>query len=218
LFLAKQEGYTLYALTFDYGQVHKRELQNVKKIGEAAGVKNHVLFTVDLHRFGGSSLVDKNITIPKNKRLDEIGNQIPPTYVPARNTVFLSLALAYAETIPAEAIFIGAHATDYSGYPDCRPEYFDAYQKMANQATRAAVEGHPIQIKTPILSLSKAEIIKKGVEVNAPLHLTWSCYQGGKKACGQCDSCLLRLKGFQDMGTPDPIQYHRYPSWYMVKK
>ena len=217
LFLAKKEGYELYALSFDYGQVHKKELICVKKIADAAGVKDHFVFKVDLHRFGGSSLLDRSVPMPKDQQILDIGKHIPSTYVPARNTIFLSLALGYAETLDADAIFIGAHSMDYSGYPDCRPEYFQAYQEMANQATRRGVEGRPIQIITPILHFTKTEIIKKGIETKAPLKLTWSCYHGGKKACGRCDSCQLRLKGFQEAGVPDPVAYEQYPSWYTLR-
>jgi len=217
--VAKQEGYTLYAISFDYGQLHKRELASAKSIAEAAGVKDHIIFTVDLQRFGGSSLLDQKQPVPQNRSFQEIGKKgIPSTYVPARNTIFLSLALAWAETLDADAIFIGAHATDSSGYPDCRPEYIQAYQAMSNQATRRGVEGKPILIQAPLLQFTKTEIIKKGVGLKAPLGLTWSCYQGGRTACGRCDSCLLRLKGFQDIGIPDPLPYSTYPPWYTQKK
>lgn len=214
-FIAQKEGYDLYAMSFDYGQLHKRELTCAKKIAKAVGARDHMVFFVDLKRFGGSSLLDKSFTFPQDQEVGDIGKKgIPSTYVPARNTVFLSLALGYAEAINAEAIFIGAHAMDYSGYPDCRPEYFQAFQTLANLATRRGVEGTPITIKTPILNLSKADIIKKGVELKAPFEDTWSCYQGDRKACGRCDSCLLRLKGFHEAGVEDPLRYEHYPSWY----
>jgi len=153
----------------------------------------------------------------KNQSLEEIGKKIPSTYVPARNTIFLSIALAYAETLDADAIFIGVTATDYSGYPDCRPEYINAFQDMITVATKKGVEGKTIEIKTPLLRMSKAKIIKKGLELNTPFEKTWSCYMGGKKACGVCDSCLLRLKGFKEAGTEDPIKYKSLPKWYQKK-
>ena len=143
-----------------------------------------------------------------------LGKSIPSTYVPARNTIFLSIGLAYAETIEAEALYIGVTATDYSGYPDCRPEYIEAYQKMANLATRKGIEGYPITINAPLLYLSKAEIIKKGTELNIPFEITWSCYQGGIKSCGKCESCLLRMKGFKEAGVKDPLSYESLPDWY----
>ncbi len=215
-FLAKKEGYDeLHAISFDYGQLHKQELSCAKKIARAVGATNHILFFVDLKRFGGSSLLDKTFVFPQDRKISEIGKgKIPSTYVPARNTVFLSLALGYAEVLDADAIFLGTHAMDYSGYPDCRPEYLQAFQAMANLATRRGVEGRPILIKAPILHLTKAEIIKKGIELGVPFEYTWSCYQGKRKACGRCDSCLLRLKGFQEAGLDDPISYEQYPNWY----
>ena len=214
--VAKNDGYELYGISFDYGQLHYKELSSAKKIAIAAGVNQHIVFKVDLQQFGGSSLVDRSVDLPQS-RLEDIGQNIPSTYVPARNTIFLSLALAWAEALNAEAVFIGANAVDYSGYPDCRPEFIQAFQQMANYATKKGVEGKPIQIIAPLLNLSKTEIIKKGKVLNAPLELTWSCYKGEKKPCGRCDSCLLRLKGFQDAGIPDPLRYAEYPLWYTLK-
>ena len=205
--IAKKEGYEIYALSFNYGQRHNKEIECAKKISDFISAKNHIIFNLDLNKFGGSSLVDKSLNIEQNQRIDEIGKKIPSTYVPARNTVFLSIALAYAEAIDADAIFIGATSTDYSGYPDCRPEYFEAYQKMADLATKKGVEGKSIQIVTPLLNLSKSEIIKKGFNLNAPFEKTWSCYKGEDKPCGRCDSCILRLKGFKEAGYEDPLDY-----------
>ena len=213
-FIAKKQGYEIYALTFNYGQKHGKEIESSKLIAKAVDAKKHIVFNLDLSQFGGSSLVDIKSDIPKNQKLEDIGKEIPSTYVPARNTVFLSIALAYAETVDADTIFIGVTSTDYSGYPDCRPEYIDSFQKMANLATKKGVEGHPIKIKTPLLSLSKKEIIHKGVKLGVPLDKTWSCYKGQEKACGRCDSCLLRLKGFKEAGVKDPVLYESYPSWY----
>ena len=206
-FLAKKEGFELYSLSFNYGQRHKKEIDCAKQIASAVKAKKHIIFDVDLSKFGGSSLVDESSNIPKKHDLKDLGKSIPNTYVPARNTVFLSIALAYAETIDADAIFIGANSVDYSGYPDCRPEYIKAFQAMANLATKRGVEQNPIEIKTPLINLTKAEIIKKGMELNVPFEKTWSCYVGDKKACGKCDSCLLRLKGFKEAGKTDPIKY-----------
>ncbi|MEM0493289.1 MAG: 7-cyano-7-deazaguanine synthase, partial [Candidatus Thermoplasmatota archaeon] len=173
---------------------------------------------LDKSLFHSSSLVEKERGIPLNRSLDDIGRGIPSTYVPARNIVFLSLAVAYAEVIDADAVFIGVHSTDYSGYPDCRPDFIESFQDAVNKGTKRGVEGKPIEIKTPLLYLSKTDIIEKGLEVKAPFELTWSCYKGEDKACGSCDSCLIRLKGFQEAGYPDPIPYYSYPSWYNPKR
>lgn len=213
-FIAKSKGYDIYALSFNYGQKHKKEIDYAKKIVSSVDAKKHVVFDIDLGLFGGSSLVDKSLEPEKDRELEEIGKTIPSTYVPARNTVFLSIALAYAEVVDADAIFIGVTATDYSGYPDCRPEYIEAFKKMANLATKKGVEGKPIEIYTPLISSSKAEIIKKGLDLGVPFVNTWSCYQGDNKACGTCDSCLLRLKGFQESGNKDPLVYKSLPDWY----
>jgi len=211
-FMAKKQGYELYALSFRYGQRHTKELSCAKKIAKAVGVKNHIIFNVDLQKFGGSSLFSTSSHNIKNHTLKDIGKRIPSTYVPARNTVFLSLALAYAEAINAAAIFIGVNAMDYSGYPDCRPNYIRAYQHLANLATKHGVKGKTIRINTPLLSLTKAEIIKTGEKLNVPFRKTWSCYRGDAKACGRCDSCLLRLKGFQEAKVKDPILYITNPN------
>jgi len=213
-FIAKNNGYEIYALSFNYGQLHEKELFCTNKVAQAVGAKEHIIFDVDFQKFGGSSLLHKSSFSIQDHDLRDIGKSIPSTYVPARNTVFLSLALAYAETIDADAIFIGANAVDYSGYPDCRSEYIQAYKKMADLATKKGVEGRPIKIEAPLLHLTKSEIIKKGLKLKAPLSDTWSCYRGEKKACGRCDSCLLRLKGFKDAGTEDPLEYEHHPDWY----
>ena len=214
-FIALEKGYQIYALSFNYGQLHDRELDSAKKIAEAAETKRHIIFDINLQLFGGSSLLDRSLVMPKNREMKDISSEgIPSTYVPARNTVFLSIALAYAESIDADAIFIGANAIDYSGYPDCRPEYIRAYQAMADLATRRGVEGRPIRIEAPLLYMTKADIIKSGIRLGAPLEKTWSCYKGGEKACGRCDSCIIRLKGFKEAGVDDPIKYEYYPDWY----
>lgn len=212
LAIAKSEGYNCYAMSFRYGQRHEFELNQAKLIAKAFGVANHVIVDIDLRTFGGSALTDDQISVPRKNSPEEIGNEIPITYVPARNTIFLSFALAYAETLSADSIFIGVNARDYSGYPDCRPEYISAYQRMANLAIKKAVEGKiSIKIKTPLIDLTKAEIIKKGVKLGVDYSLTHSCYDPDEhgRACGKCDSCLLRKRGFEEAGIPDPTKYSR---------
>lgn len=215
-FLAKDQGYDIYALSFRYGQRHSKELSCAKKIAQSVGAKEHIIFDVNLSTFGESALLASSSKKISNHTLKDIGKTIPSTYVPARNTVFLSLALAYAETISADAIFIGANAVDYSGYPDCRPEYIAAFQKLAALATMKGVQGKAISIVAPLLALSKAEIVKTGVRLHVPFGITWSCYRGGTKACGKCDSCMLRLKGFEEANVKDPIAYTTVPAWYTI--
>lgn len=213
-FIAKNQGFKVYGLTFSYGQRHSKELKSAEKVAESLGCIDHIVFNLDLDVFGGSSLLDKSIEVEHDHNLEKIGKMIPSTYVPARNTIFLSIALAYAESLDADAVFIGATSSDYSGYPDCRPEFFEAFQKTADLATKKGVEDDSIEIKTPLLLLDKAEIIKKGLELSVPFESTWSCYLGEDKACGRCDSCLLRLKGFKKAKSEDPIKYKSYPDWY----
>ncbi|MCK4332295.1 MAG: 7-cyano-7-deazaguanine synthase QueC [Thermoplasmatales archaeon] len=213
-FIAKEQGYEIYALSFNYGQLHKKEIDCSNKIAQAVGVENRIILDVDFQKFGKSSLLNTSSDSIQDHNLKDIAREIPSTYVPARNTVFLSMALAYAESTDADAIFIGVNAVDYSGYPDCRPEYIQAYQKMADLATKKGIEGRSIKIEAPLLQLTKSEIIKTGLKLNAPLADTWSCYRGEELACGRCDSCVLRLKGFKDAGVEDPIQYEHYPDWY----
>ncbi len=205
LAIARSEGYTCYALSFDYNQRHRCELEAAARVAESLGVEEHRSFKLDLAQFGGSALTDSAIDVPT----DGVGEGIPVTYVPARNTVFLSLALAWAEVLEARAIFIGVNAVDYSGYPDCRPEFIEAYQQMANLATKAGVEGEGFSIHTPLIDLSKAEIIRRGSQLGVDYGLTISCYnpddQG--RACGVCDSCRLRAAGFADAGLVDPTRY-----------
>lgn len=205
--IAKCERYDLYALTFDYGQRHKKEIEAAKAVGHALRVKDHRVLRVPLDVFGGSALTDARILVPKNRPMEEIGAGIPATYVPARNTIFLSFGLAYAETVGANAVFIGAHALDYSGYPDCRPEYFEAFNELAKLATKATVEGRSIRIHAPLVGWDKTKIVETGVDLKAPLQLTWSCYEGGAAACGVCDSCQLRIRAFAGAGVKDPVPY-----------
>lgn len=200
--MAKREGWELFALTMKYGQVHQAELQAARRVAEALGVSRHVELDVDLKAFGGSSLVGEG-DIPKDE-LDAPG--IPSTYVPARNTVFLSLALAWAEVLDAERIVIGVNALDYSGYPDCRPEFIAAFEYLASLATKAGVEGRPLRLYAPLQHLTKAGIIRLGTELGVDYSLTHSCYdpRPDGRPCGHCDSCLLRARGFADAGVPDP--------------
>lgn len=207
--IAKNEGYAIYSLSFSYGQRHKIELKAAKKVADKIGVEKHLLINLDLHKIGGSALTD-SIDVPKNRDEEAICADIPVTYVPARNTIFLSYALAWAEVIKSSDIFIGVNAIDYSGYPDCRPEYIEAFEKMANLATKAGVEGLTrIKINTPLLNMSKAQIIKKGIELDVDYSLTHSCYDPNPEgvACGRCDSCILRQKGFKEAGVKDPTKY-----------
>ncbi len=208
LAVAKSEGYECFALSFRYGQRHQHELDAAKRVANSLGVQEHRTIDIDLGQIGGSALTDSTIDVPKN-RAEEDMQDIPVTYVPARNTIFLSYALAWAEVIEAQAIFIGVNNLDYSGYPDCRPEFVEAFEKMANLATRAGVEGHTMQIEAPLISLTKAQIIRKGCELGIDYGLTHSCYDPSEDglACGTCDSCTLRKKGFEEAGVPDPTKY-----------
>jgi 7-cyano-7-deazaguanine synthase len=206
-FIAKKHGYDIYALSFRYGQRHTKELSCAKKISKAVGATKHIILSIDLQKFGGSSLLASSLKPITDHPIQEIGKHIPSTYVPARNTIFLSYALAYAETIEAEAIYLGVNAVDYSAYPDCRPRFIKKYQQLANLATRQGAQGRTIHIKAPLIHLTKAEIIKKGVRLHVPFSKTWSCYRGETIACGRCDSCRLRLKGFQEAQIQDPLRY-----------
>lgn len=209
LAIARSQGYESYALSFSYGQRHTFELEAAKRVAISLGAAQHRIAAIDLRIFGGSALTD-DIAVPKGRDEAEMGQGIPITYVPARNTIFLSFALAWAEVLESSDIFIGVNALDYSGYPDCRPEYIEAYEKMANLATKAGVEGRqPLKIHTPLIALTKAQIIQKGIELGVDYSLTSSCYDPfpDGQPCGQCDSCLLRQKGFRENGTEDPLCY-----------
>lgn len=204
LALARQSGFDCFALSVDYGQRHRAELQAAARVASMLGAQQHKVIKIDLTAFGGSALTDRNIAVPTSP-----SSGIPSTYVPARNTIMLSLALAWAEVLGSRDIFIGANAVDYSGYPDCRPEYLQAYEAMANLATKAAVEGVRMQIHAPLVDLTKAQIIQRGVDAGVDFSQTLSCYQpsGSGQACGQCDSCRIRRKGFEDAGIADPTMY-----------
>ncbi|MGL6160685.1 7-cyano-7-deazaguanine synthase QueC [Microbulbifer sp.] len=204
LAMAKAEGYECYALGFDYGQRHSAELLAAQRVAADLEAREHKVVALDLRSIGGSALTDDSIDVPE----EETGG-IPVTYVPARNTVFLSIALGWAEVLGAQDIFVGVNAVDYSGYPDCRPEYIEAFERMANLATRAGVEGHKLRIRAPLMQMSKADIVRRGTELGVDYSLTVSCYQARADgaACGRCDSCRLRAAGFAEAGLPDPTVY-----------
>ena len=211
LAIVREIGFTVYALSFRYGQRHQVELEAAGRIAKQAGVARHLIVDIDMRPIGGSALTC-DIDVPKSRSVEQMGKDIPVTYVPARNTIFLSYALAWAEVIEASDIFIGVNALDYSGYPDCRPDYIAAYEVMANLATKASVEGKKkLKIHTPLISMSKAQIIRKGVGLGVDYSMTHSCYDPVKdgSSCGECDSCLLRLKGFQEAGIIDSIKYKK---------
>jgi 7-cyano-7-deazaguanine synthase len=204
---AKKDGYELYALTVDYNQRHRSEIESAKKVARFLDVCRHVIVPVDLRLFGGSSLTS-GLAVPKDVPLEQIGAHIPNTYVPARNTIFLSLALAFAETVEADTIIIGVSGVDYSGYPDCRPEFLNAFISLANLATKAGTERQPFTIKAPLISLGKKETLELGLSLGVDYSLTWTCYDPvDGLSCGHCESCLLRLKAFSDLGIRDPLPY-----------
>lgn len=206
LAIARSEGFEPFALSFRYGQRHTIELDAAARVADAYGARRHVIADIDLRVFGGSALTDDAIGVPHHDSIEELATDIPVTYVPARNTIFLSFALAWAETLGASDVFIGVNALDYSGYPDCRPEYIEAYERMANLATRAGVEGtQRLKIHTPLIALTKAQIIERGLALGVDYSLTHSCYDPvDGRACGTCDSCLLRARGFVELGKTDP--------------
>ncbi len=208
LAIAKSELFECYAISFDYGQRHRRELEAARLMAEAARVSAHQVISFDLRAFGGSALTS-DMDVPKGRDLAGNSNEIPSTYVPARNTIFLSFALAWAEVLGSSDIFLGINALDYSGYPDCRPEYISAFERMANLATRAGLEGRQITIHTPLITLSKRDIVLQGVALGLDFELTSTCYDPAPDgaACGRCEACLLRLKGFREAGIPDPARY-----------
>lgn len=203
--IAKNEGYSCYTLAFDYGQRHRSELAASEATAKAFGAVSHKVVQLDLRSIGGSALTDDSIDVPET-----MGEGIPVTYVPARNTVFLSIAMGWAEVLGADAIFLGVNAVDYSGYPDCRPEFIDAFEKVANLATKSGVEGNKLSIRAPLMKMTKGEIVKLGVELGVDYSQTVSCYQANEagEACGKCDSCVLRAQGFADAGVPDPTRYY----------
>lgn len=208
LAVARRDGFEAHALSVDYGQRHRGELARARRLARLLGAADHRVVKVDLSAFGGSALTDRAIAVPKRRRAAEVATGIPVTYVPARNTVLLALALAHAETIGATEIYVGVNAIDYSGYPDCRPAFLRAFERLAKVATKAGVEGRPLTIRAPLLRLSKAGIVRLGTELGVPYRLTLSCYDPvGGRACGACDACLLRRKGFAEAGVADPTLY-----------
>ena len=205
--VARAEGFECYALSFEYGQRHGRELDSARRVATALGATEHLVLRLDLRAIGGSALT-ADIPVPKGRSGEAIGTGIPVTYVPARNTIFLSHALAWAEVLESQDIFIGANALDFSGYPDCRPEYIEAFERMANLATKAGVEGRShLRVHAPLIGMSKGQIVQRGVDLGVDFALTWSCYEPRTdgRACGLCDSCLLRRKGFSEAGLRDPV-------------
>ncbi len=204
---AQDQGHEVHALSFDYGQLHDREIDAARLVARALDVASHQVLEPDVGTLGESALTDASVAVPTERSETEMAGSIPATYVPARNTIFLAYGLGFAEVRGADSLWIGANAVDYSGYPDCRPEYFGAWQDLANLATKRAVEGHPVSIETPLLQMTKSEIVERGLELDAPLGATWTCYQGGDEACGICDACQLRLKGFREAGVEDPVTY-----------
>ena len=207
--MAQSQGFDVHAITFRYGQRHEAEIQASYRVAAAFGLKNHVISEIDLRMFGGSALTSQD-EVPKGRALDDMADGIPITYVPARNTIFLSFALAYAEVLDARDIFIGVNALDYSGYPDCRPEYIDAYERMANLATKQGVDGEgKVTIHTPLIDLTKGQIVQTGLSLGVDYSITSTCYDPSDagEACGACDACLLRLKGFAENGMSDPAPY-----------
>lgn len=206
--MAAEQGYELYALSFRYGQRHARELEAARAIGQHFGARDHKVSDIDLRLFGGSALTSDEIDVPLDRDENAMGVGVPSTYVPARNLIFLSFATAYAEVVGADDIFLGINAIDYSGYPDCRPEFLEAFAKTANLATKAGTEdGRTLRFHAPLVRMTKADIVREGTRLGVPWELTWSCYLGGEKACGKCDSCQLRLKGFVEAGLSDPLPY-----------
>ncbi len=205
--IAKQEGYELFFLTLAYGQRHAREVERARLVAASLGVANHLVMNLDLRAIGGSALTGLT-AVPKDRAGKERGQDIPVTYVPGRNLIFLSIAAAHAEAVGASTIYFGANVLDYSGYPDCRPEFIRAFEAAVKEGTKAGAEGNPLHVKAPLLMLTKADIIRQGIERQAPFHLTHSCYDPvGEQACGRCDSCLIRLEGFAKAGVVDPIAY-----------
>jgi 7-cyano-7-deazaguanine synthase len=207
LYQARQDGYTCYALSFDYRQRHQRELVAARKIAQLAKIAEHQVVNFDLRQWGGSALTDPSIDLPIDRDLAQMSAEIPVTYVPARNTIFLSFALAYAEAIEAERVYIGVNALDYSGYPDCRPDYIQAMQEVFNLGTKQGLAGQTISIVAPLMQLRKTAIIQLGNQLGVPWADTWSCYSGAELACGVCDSCRLRLAAFAELGLSDPLPY-----------
>lgn len=209
LYQAQAEGYECYALSFDYQQRHRRELEAAKAIAQSVAVQEHRLVSFDLRQWGGSALTDEALDLPEHRSVAQMSETIPITYVPARNTIFLSFGLSYAEAIAAERVYVGVNALDYSGYPDCRPDYIEAMQRVFELGTKQGREGQAIKIVAPLINLKKTEIINLGNQLGVPWAKTWSCYTGDEVACGVCDSCKLRLTAFAELGLKDALAYNQ---------
>lgn len=207
LAIAKEQKYDIIALTIDYGQRHKRELESARKIARHFRVKEHIVLSIDLGRHLGSSLTKRSMKIPLDRPAKAMSSRIPTTYVPSRNIIFLSIAASIAESRGAEAVFIAANAVDFSGYPDCTPDFVKAFQRALDKGTKSGRVGRGIRVEAPLLRSSKTAIVREALRLEVPLEMTWSCYEGGKKACGRCDSCRLRLRGFKEAGVIDPLGY-----------
>jgi len=204
---ALDDGFDVHALTIQYGQRHERELRAAREVARAVDAREHEVLDIDLSAFGGSALTDDEIDVPHDRSEDEIDEGIPVTYVPARNLVFLSVAGSFAETRDADRVYIGANAVDFSGYPDCRPTFIEAFENALRMGTKRGVEGDPIQIEAPLINLPKERIVELGMDLDAPLEHTWTCYEGGEQQCGTCDACQLRREGFEAAGMEDPVPY-----------
>ncbi|MFQ6059848.1 MAG: 7-cyano-7-deazaguanine synthase QueC [Thermoplasmata archaeon] len=209
LAIAKEEDNDIYALTFEYGQKHKREVESARKLADFYRASKHLILHIPLGEVAESALMEEGF-VPETGLNEEMQTSIPPTYVPGRNIILLGYALSWAETLGARYIYIGAHTQDYSGYPDCRPEFLRAFQNVARLGTRTGVEGREIELRYPLIGMTKAQIVARGSELRVPFELTWSCYAGGKKACGRCDSCRFRLIGFKEAGLEDPLEYEAH--------
>jgi len=207
LAIADEKGYEIVALTFDYGQKHVREVDSARKVAKYYHVKEHLVLPLQLGRVLKSSLTQRSMRVPKGRPRSKISSGIPSTYVPGRNMVFLAIGASIAESLGADRLVIAANSIDFSGYPDCTPEFVESFQRVLDVGTKAGKEGRRIRIEAPLLRMSKAEIVREAVRLKVPLELTWSCYSGGSKACGRCDSCILRLEGFAKAGSEDPIEY-----------
>lgn len=207
LALAKERGYDVIALTFEYGQRHGREIESAKRVAQAMGVAEHIVLSLPIGQLLDSSLTQTGQAVPEGRSFEEMSSEVPSTYVPSRNIMFLSVAASIAESVGGDSVFIAANAVDFSGYPDCTPGFVDAFQKVLDVGTVAGKEGRTIRVEAPVIHMSKADIIREAIRLRVPLELTWSCYEGREKACGRCDSCILRLEGFRQAGAEDPLEY-----------
>lgn len=207
LAMARELGHELVALTFDYGQRHSREVESAEAVAKAIGVTEHIVLPLPLGPVTDSSLTQLDADVPEGRTIETMADEVPSTYVPSRNIIFLSVAASIAESVGADHVFIAANSVDYSGYPDCTPEFIESFERMLGVGTRTGKAGRPIRIEAPLVRMTKADIVREALRLDVPLELTWSCYRGGEKACGRCDSCILRLEGFRQAGAEDPLQY-----------